>query len=181
MEQVAEALHSPKYSPLATIRALRAELEQQRDQVAELDRRLAEVERILAAGEEVWTARLIQAIEDMQMFEKYYSKDQLTELEKRGERLGGKTIDDVSREWMELIPSVSAAMDAGINPKDPNVVALAKRWMELVNMFTGGDPNLEISSRNLWRSEGKTKVRSMIGMPDLDMPKLMEYVKRAVD
>ena len=179
LEQSADALRNPKYSPLTTIRALRVELQKQREHVAQLDDRLAEVERVMAAGEEVSTARLIQVIEDMQMFEKYYTKDQLTELKARAGKLGAQTIDDVTKEWNHLIPAVSAAMAAGTDPKDPSVVTLAKHWMELVSMFTGGDPALAQSAKNLWQSEGKAA--AMVGMPGLDMAKLMDYVKRALN
>ncbi len=44
----------------------------------------------------------------------------------------------VQGEWPELIAKVRAEKDKGTPPEDPGVQALAARWMELVEMFTGG-------------------------------------------
>ena len=40
----------------------------------------------------------------------------------------------------ELIAEVHAEKEKGTNPADPRVQALARRWMDLVKGFTGGDP-----------------------------------------
>ena len=48
---------------------------------------------------------------------------------------------------------VRAEMERGTDPSDERVQRLAKRWMELVEMFTGGDPGISQSLNNLWQRE----------------------------
>jgi MerR family transcriptional regulator, thiopeptide resistance regulator len=95
----------------------------------------------------------IQAIQEMTMFEKYYTKEQLETLAKRSEVLGDVHIREVEAEWPRLIADVKNEMKKGTDPKDPRMLALAKRWMELVNEFTGGDPGIAQSLSNLYRNQ----------------------------
>ena len=59
-------------------------------------------------------------------------------------------------EWAELIAEVRAEMDKGTDPSAPEVQAMARRWMALVNAFTGGDPGIERSLGRLWKEQGDT-------------------------
>jgi hypothetical protein len=58
--------------------------------------------------------------------------------------------------------------------RDPKVQALAKRWSELIQAFTGGDPEIAASLRRMYADEGVERAsRGMVS------PELMEYVARA--
>jgi hypothetical protein len=92
-------------------------------------------------------------IEVMTMFEKYYTKEQLETLRQRAETLGADHIREVEQEWPRLIANVREEMQKGTDPKDPRMQALAKRWMELVNEFTGGDAGITQSLSNLYKGE----------------------------
>jgi hypothetical protein len=48
---------------------------------------------------------------------------------------------------------VREEMRKGTDPKDPRVGALAKRWRELIEEFTGGDAGIEESLRNMYKQE----------------------------
>jgi hypothetical protein len=78
----------------------------------------------------------------MKMTEKYFNEEQMEYLKKRREMLGEETIRSAENEWPDLIAKVRAEMDKGTPPTDPTVLALAKRWHELVEMFTGGDQGI---------------------------------------
>jgi hypothetical protein len=45
-------------------------------------------------------------------------------------------------EWPELIARMKAAMQRDADPQGEEVQALAKRWRELIEMFTGGDAGI---------------------------------------
>ena len=69
-------------------------------------------------------------------------------------------------------------MDKGTDPSAPEVQAMARRWMALVNEFTGGDPGIEHSLGRLWQEQGDTIV-AQHGMQH-DPRVVMEYIGRAM-
>lgn len=127
------------------------------DHIARLRQRIA-AEQELCARLEAVAARyasasadeFIQAIEVMTMFDKYYTKEQPA---RRREMFGEEKMREFQEEWPRLIASVKEEMQRGTDPSDPKVQALAKRWMELVEAFTGGDPGIAQSLKNFYRGE----------------------------
>lgn len=119
----------------------------------------------------------LNAIEEMTMYEamyeKYFTKEQLDELAQRREMLGEEKMREVQEEWPRLIAAVRAEMDNGTDPKDPKVQALAKRWQELIEMFTGGNPAIAQSVANLYR--GESQFQEQQGLDS----SLSDYVRRA--
>ena len=76
---------------------------------------------------------------------------------------------------------MKAHRDAGTDPSDPEVRALAERWRDLtertISGFTGGDPGITESLGRMYREEGPEKASR--GTFDAD---LLEYVtQRSVD
>ena len=125
---------------------IRLHLARLRDQIT-LQRRLCERLEAVAANLEtagdVSADELIRLIEEITMIESYYTPEQLETLKARGEQLGPERIQQSQEDWAELIAEVRAEMDKGTDPTAPEVQAMARRWMDLVNAFTGGDPGIE--------------------------------------
>ena len=121
---------------------------------------------------------LLDLIEEMttmgRAFEKYYTAEQRDQLARRREQLGEKDIAGVEAEWPELIAAVQAEHDAGTDPGDPRVQALAARWMQLVELFHGGDPGLRDSLSRMYDENAEQMQRQ--GGPS---PELIDYVRRA--
>jgi len=109
------------------------------------------------------------------MFEKYYTSEQLERLDRRGRELGAEAVEAAQREWAELIAAVQAERANGTDPSDPRVQALARRWRELIDAFTGEDPEIEKSLRTMYEREGAAAASR--GMVD---EQLMSYVSRAL-
>jgi MerR family transcriptional regulator, thiopeptide resistance regulator len=120
-------------------------------------------------------AAVLNVIEEMttmeRTFDSYYTAEQLAQ---RREQVGEQAITDVQAEWPRLIAAVQAAADAGTDPADPAVQALARRWTELLGMFDGGDPGVRDSLKRLYAENGEELARQ--GGPS---PQLIEYVQRA--
>jgi MerR family transcriptional regulator, thiopeptide resistance regulator len=57
----------------------------------------------------------------------------------------------VSKQWMDLIAEVQAAMDSGEAPTGGKARALAARWKALVGEFTKGDPDVTQAVGNAWK------------------------------
>lgn len=140
-----------------------------------LYQRLSRIAAGLDASQEISVAELTQSIEEMKMQEKYFTPEQMAELQQRGREVGAERIREVEAEWPRLIGEVRAAMEKGIDPSDAGVYVLAQRWMGLVREFSGGNPGIEKSVATMYRSEPAAMQRS-----GLD-PELFAYVRRAME
>jgi hypothetical protein len=49
-------------------------------------------------------------------------------------------------------------MEQGTDPADAKVQALARRWQEMLNWSTGGDPEIKQAMKRLWEEQGDTLV-----------------------
>ena len=85
--------------------------------------------------------------------EKYYTPEQQEWLKERRQTISDERIHEVEAEWPRLMAEVGAAIDAGTDPSDPHVQALAARWQGLVQEFTGGNPGIEKSLRTMYENE----------------------------
>jgi DNA-binding transcriptional MerR regulator len=178
LEEARDCLDRHGFSPLEVIRLHVARLREQ----IELQRRLCErLEAIAAqfrAAGEVSADEFLRTIEGMTMIENYYTPEQLEYLKTRREQVGEERIQQAPAEWAELIAQVRAEMEQGTDPTDPRVQTLAKRWMALVNEFTGGDPGIERSLGRLWKEQGDNLV-AQYGT-EYDPRGLSEYIGQAI-
>jgi MerR family transcriptional regulator, thiopeptide resistance regulator len=141
----------------------------------EQSRRLRSLlQRILDADTEASSHDYMEAIEAMTMFEKYYTPEQLEQLEQRRQALGEDAIKAVEQEWKDLYAEVRAHREGGTDPGDPAVQALVRRSGELIRMFTGGDPGIEAGLKRMYEQEGPA--RASRGVAD---PADLEYLERA--
>jgi DNA-binding transcriptional MerR regulator len=178
LDEIRDCLDGPGFSPLEVIRLQLARL---RDRIAMQQRlcdRLEAVAARLQGAEEVSAVEFIGMIEEMTMFEKYYTPEQMEDLKRRAEQLGPEAIERSHQEWADLIAQVRAEMDRGTDPASPEVQDLARRWMGLVNAFTGGDAGIERSVGRLWQEQGDT-IAAQHGS-QYDPRPVMEYIGRAM-
>ena len=134
----------------------------------------ARLEAVAAHYASASADEFIHAIEVMTMFDKYYTKEQLDTLAKRREMFGEEKMREFQEEWPRVIASVKEEMQRGTDPSDPKVQALAKRWMELLEAFTGGDPGIAQSLKNFYR--GEPQVAQQQGLE----AGMSEYIQRAL-
>jgi DNA-binding transcriptional MerR regulator len=147
---------------------------EQMGRLRDLSSRLERMLDLLTEGGAIETPQLLDAMERMTMIEEYYTPEQLEELKARGETLGPEAIKEAEAEWPRLIARMREKMDQGDDPASPEVQSLANRWRELVNAFTGGNPEIAASLRQMFSSEPE-----MAAQQGLD-PQLFQYVGRAL-
>jgi hypothetical protein len=77
--------------------------------------------------------------------------------------------------WADLIAEAEAERAAGTDPAAPRMQAIAGRWRDLIERFTGGDPGIRESLGRMYRQEGVEKA-SRGGVSS----ELMAYVGEAL-
>jgi DNA-binding transcriptional MerR regulator len=147
-----------------TVRRHLSRVEQQLGALEELRLRLT---RLLGAfdGGEVSTQRFLDAMEAMTMVEKYYTPEQLQQLEQRRQDIGEDAIKAVEQEWTEIYAKLAALRGRGIDPATPEAQAVGDRAAELIQMFTGGDPGITESLRRMYQQEDPQKLTRGMGDP----------------
>lgn len=108
------------------------------------------------------------------MIEKYYTPEQLAQLKARAREVGQEAIDQAPQQWSDLFAAVTAEMEAGTDPADPKAQELAKRWLALVTLCTGGDPGVFNSLRSMYENED-----NVMGTDTKAMRPVMEYIQKA--
>jgi MerR family transcriptional regulator, thiopeptide resistance regulator len=172
LEQVRTALDDPSWTPS---RLIEAHLERARELLAEQSSLCARLEHLrdaLRTGTDDPTT-LFQTMEVMTMIEKYYTPEQLAQLEERRKELGDEAIQKVQEEWAQLFATARAELDKGTPPDAPAVQALARRSSELVTMFTGGDPGIAASLGRMYAENPPDRIH-----PGFD-PEVFAYLQRA--
>src|SRR5438132_10008997 len=153
LEEIRDCLNSPAFSPQRVVELHLARLEKQIELQRKLRHRLQWIARRLSAAEEISVEEFIQTIEATSMLEKYFTPEKMAELKKRSEIMGEGKICQAENEWPQLIASVRAEMDKGTDPASETVQQLAQRWMELINEFTGGDPEIAQAVKTMYQQE----------------------------
>lgn len=177
LDDIREALDREGLSVLRVLELHARRLREEGDRIRALADRLDRVTDAARRTGGVEAETLIETMEAMAMFEKYYTPEQLEKLERRKEEVGEKRIREVQEEWRELYRRFAEEMAVGAEPGDPSVQALARKAESLVGEFTGGDPGIRASLEKLYRGEG-TRPLEAHGW-DVE-PDLQGFVSRAI-
>jgi DNA-binding transcriptional MerR regulator len=173
LEEIRACLGNPNFSSQRVLQLHLARLREQIELQQRLCRRLEAIAARFGSAEAVSAEEFLRAIEEMTMLEKYYTPEQLEELRQRGEQFSEDQIRAFEAEWQELIAQVRAEMEKGTDPASEPVRRLARRWGELVNAFTGGNPGIEQSLKQMWHEE-----ETIHGLDTRAMRELGEYLAR---
>jgi DNA-binding transcriptional MerR regulator len=177
LEEVRRLLEGSGVPPLRVLYLHLARLREQIARQTRLAESLKRLARHLESAETVSAEELCQTIEDMTTMEKYFTTDELAYLRAREEQTTPERLRQVGEEWAEIIPAVRTAMERGIDPASPEIQDLARRWMGLVEEFTGGNPQIEQSLRTLYTHEGPALEARLGNVPD---PGMFEYISQAL-
>lgn len=148
LKQVRTLLDRDSLDLAAALRVQRRILEEKR---CLLDSAIGAIRR---AQERPGTAQLKKIIEVLEMQKdsdwmmKYHTGEAQAKVEARRQLWTPELQAEVSRQWTELIAEAKAAL--GEDPASPKVQALAARWVKLVEVFTGGDPEITEGVRRVW-------------------------------
>lgn len=175
LEEIRRLLDGGAFSAQRVIQLHLDRLQAQLAQTQRLAERLQHLARHLQTATHVPLTELCRIIEGTIMMEKYFTPEQLQEIQARGAELGAERIREVEQAWAEVIPAVRAHMARGTGPDDPELQALARRWRELVNAFTGGNRDIAASVRTMYQQE-HAQINAM--HPDTPDPSMFAYMSQ---
>jgi DNA-binding transcriptional MerR regulator len=161
--------------PRALIRAQLERLEAEAAMRERLRVRLVRLLRAVEGADGAAADLFLEAIEGMTMAEKYYTPEQLAQLEERRDALGDEGMRKAEADWAALIAEAEELRASGAAPTDPRAGGLADRWAALIAQFTGGDMGIHASLNTMYESEGPERAsRGAVS------PELMEWMREAV-
>lgn len=137
------------------LRAQRRALQEKRRRLDLAIDAIGAAERSITPGRPATTGVLKRIIEVMEMekndLKKYYTdaawaklaekRDAWTPQMQRGQ-------EAATRAWTDLFRDVEASLDR--DPGSPEAQALLRRWQELIESFTGGDPEIRAGVGKAW-------------------------------
>jgi DNA-binding transcriptional MerR regulator len=161
--------------PRVLIRTQLSRLEAEAAIREQLRVRLVRLLRALEGADGAAADLFLEAIEGMTMAEKYYTPEQLAQLEERRSALGDDGLRKAEAEWAALIAEAEELRASGAAPTDPRAAPLADRWAALIAQFTGGDMGIHASLNTMYEAEGSERAsRGMVS------GELMEWMREAV-
>jgi DNA-binding transcriptional MerR regulator len=163
LDEIRAFLDDPDCSPLGVVELHLSRLREEIALQQQLRRQLEALAVHLQTAEEVSVDAFIQTIEAIRMYEKYYTPEQMKQLEERREQLGDAAIQKGQQDWADLYAQVRVEMEKGTDPTSEPVLRLARQAHALIRGFTGGDPGIEKSLRTMYEQEGpRAASRGMI-------------------
>lgn len=157
-------LDSPDASPLAVVERQLASLDRQIAEAAQMREQLLRLRTRLAAGEDTDLSIWLTTLEQMTMYEKYFSKEELARLPLYQDRAA-------QAEWRELVAHAQAMMTKGVTPGSQEANAFAVRWLERLERDTGGNPAFVLQLTAMTSQD--REVQQQTGMS----PELQAYMR----
>ena len=174
LAEIGECLDRHVLAPAHILELHIARLQERIASEKQLCARLETVRDALHQKREVRVDQLLGLIEQINMTEKYYTPQQLEQLQQRAETIGADRIKEVEAAWPILMDEVRAAIERGDDPHSESSRALARRWNGLVAEFTGSDAGIRDSLDEMYSNESNVG-----GLDVAAMKPLFEFIGRA--
>lgn len=117
---------------------------------------IRQAESATAGGEALDSELLKNIIEVIEMQEnenwtsQYYSESAQAKIKERQKLWNPELQEQVTKKWLALIDDVQKALDNKEDPASPRGQELGRRWKELVEGFTAGDPAVTQGVSKMW-------------------------------
>jgi MerR family transcriptional regulator, thiopeptide resistance regulator len=153
LDQIGDLLNRRGLTPLQVVEMHLDQLRQHIAAQQHLSLRLEGIARRLREAVGVSVDDVLTTIEEMTRMERYYTPEQLADLQERAQQLREDGVRQAETDWQQLIAEVRTEMERGTNPTSERVRSLAARWQTLVQAFTGGHPEIARSLQRMWSNE----------------------------
>lgn len=137
---------------------------------------------IQSRGEPDWklfqlVVREIEMENSQEWKAKYFSAEARAKVAERQKLWSPELQAQVSKEWEQLYADAEACL--GEDPAGPKGQELAVRQMELINRFTGGDPEILKGVKAMWEDRANWKRDQM--SEKFNKPHVQEFLRKAVE
>ncbi len=160
-------LDSPGASPISIVARQIASLDRQIAEAARMRETLLLVHGQLSKGEAPALATWLTTLEQMTMYDKYFSKEELQQLPLYQNK-------DAEAEWKQLVMQVNDLMASNVPARDDAAKQLALRWMSLLERDTGGNQAFLAQLNTMHASEPSAQRDTGISL------QLKGYIMRAI-
>jgi DNA-binding transcriptional MerR regulator len=176
LEEIGATLVREGEDPRPAVRRHLERIDEQLRLGRRLRTRLTRILDVLDRADEPSGDQFIEAIEVMTRMERYYTPEQLEQIERRAEAIGEDGLRRAEADWAELLAAVEAERVAGTDPADARLDPLVERWTDLIEQFTGGDPGIRASLKRMYATEGPERAsRGAVS------GETMAYAQRAIE
>lgn len=145
LSQIKDLLNRGPMDLPNALRLQREILETKREYLDKAVKAIEKAERAIASGDGLdgeAFAKICEVINmqnDWDWVKKYYTKEQLEEL---AGRWSPEIQERAERDWAVLLKDVKEAIAEGVDPASDRAQKLAARWSDLIEQFTGGNPEI---------------------------------------
>ena len=95
----------------------------------------------------------LSTIQIVYVLEKYFDDEQMDAVRDHARELGADVINAAQAEWPRLIGAVRHEMREGAPPDAPQVLELARRWQELLDLFMNNRPDVGMAAGRMLSAE----------------------------
>ncbi len=177
LEEIRDMVHHDRYTPAKVVAMhidrIREQIERQQKLCQRLEHVAAQLNSKQPENVELFL-KTIKEIDMVEAYDTYYTPEQKAALADRQRTLGPDQIRNGEADWKELIEQLRTEMENGTDPTEDSVKTLARKWLSLIEAFTGGDKGIEQSLGKVWQGEPSLKANT-----GLD-PQLWEYASKAL-
>jgi DNA-binding transcriptional MerR regulator len=126
------------------------------------------VKEITMQENQDWTAR-------------YYSPEAQQAIDERKPLWSPEQQQKITADWQQMYADVQDTLDRKIEPTSPQGQALAARWMQLVEAFTGGSQPVLEGLNNLYADRANWPIQKLDPeiQKNLPKPELMAFIRAA--
>lgn len=157
LAEISKFFQNRHVSPISVIEMHLDKLQKEMSELQNMSARLTKIGETLKSRKEPTVDELLQLPEAINMFEKYYSENNLSKLADRTKTLGTEQMHAYEQEWSDLILSVKEEIHKGASITSPTVQDCARQWLRLMDVFTGGDKSIAQSLGQMYKQEGAEK------------------------
>lgn len=155
LAEIGTALSEPGLSLAALLDQQIVALEQNMARDRRLHQQLCQLRDGVGAGQSPDPASWLDTLELMNMYEKYFSTEELKHLPLYNE-------PDAQAEWSALVAAIKATMARGARPGDADVDLLVFRWMRMISRDTGNNPDFLMRLHEMNEHEPDARQRTGI-------------------
>ena len=158
LQHIAQVINQENYS-LSTmltqhIENIKSSITQQELLLKRLKRIALKLTKKTPPSEEL----ILESLQMLITFEKYYTPKQLDVLTERRKNLGESSLKNMEKQWGSIFYQYEKFLEKGIPASAKQVKKLAQKALGLVDVFTGGDPEIEKSLQKMIDGEGWEKL-----------------------